>query len=53
MMLCYEIEMFSSKFSMISENMLDNIRIFQNLLDSIVHKMTIIYELLMSSELSN
>jgi hypothetical protein len=37
-MLCYEIKIFSSKFPMISENMLDNIRLFQNLLDSIVHK---------------
>jgi hypothetical protein len=55
-MLCYEIDTFSSKFPTISEDMLDNIRLFQNLLNSIVlheYKMTIIYELLMSRELSN
>lgn len=56
LMLCYEIETFSSKFPMIGEDMLDNTRLFQNLLNSIVlhkYKMTIIYELLMSRELNN
>jgi hypothetical protein len=41
---------------MISEDMLNNIRFFQNLLNSIVlheYKMMIIYELLMSRELSD
>ncbi len=56
LMLCYVIETFSSNFLMINENMLDNIRLFQNLLNSIVlhkYKMMIIYELLMSRELNN
>jgi hypothetical protein len=56
LMLCYVIETFSSNFPMISQDMLDNIRLFQNLLNSIVlhiYKMMILYELLMSRELNN